>query len=59
MTVGAPPIRSGSEILSIIDHLGLKKVAEVNAYALTEGLVNHVVGENEAYSGIFHIGALI
>ena len=32
MTVGVPPIKSGSEILSIINHLGFKKVTEVDAY---------------------------
>ena len=38
VTVGAPPIRSGSEILSIIDHLGLKKVTEVDAYDINRGI---------------------
>ena len=36
--VGAPPVRLGSEILSIIDHLGLKKVAEVDAYDINKGI---------------------
>ena len=38
VTIGAPPFRSGSEILSIIDHLDLKKVTEVNAYDINRGI---------------------
>ena len=38
VTVGAPLVRSGSEILSIIDHLGLKKVTEVDAYDVNRGI---------------------
>ena len=38
VTIGAPPVRSGSEILSIIDHLDLKKVTEVNAYDINRGI---------------------
>ena len=38
MIVGAPPIILGSEILSIIDHLGLKKVTEVHAYDINRGI---------------------
>ena len=38
VTIGAPPVRSGSEILSIIDHLDLKKVTEVNAYNIKRGI---------------------
>ena len=37
MTVGAPPVRLGSEILSIIDHLGLKET-EVDAYDFNRGI---------------------
>ena len=38
MTVDAPPARSGSKILSIIDHLDLKKVTEVDAYDINRGI---------------------
>ena len=38
VTGSAPPIRSGLEILSIIDHLGLKKVTEVDDYDINRGI---------------------
>ena len=43
--IGAPPVRSGSKILSIIDHLGLKKVTEVAAYDINRGKKNIYNGE--------------
>ena len=38
VTIVTPSVRSGSEILSIIDHLGLKKVIEVDAYDINRGI---------------------
>ena len=38
VTVGAPSIRLGLVILSIIDHLDLKKVTEVDAYDINRGI---------------------
>ena len=38
VTVGAPPVRSGSKILSIIDHLDLKKVTEFDSYDINRGI---------------------